>query len=219
VAPLAEPSLRESSWYVWHAPYDALDSVETDRLSAVQDVLGEALDGSPAGPLRVVSACAGQARDLLPVLIHHPRGRDVTARLIELDPLNAAFLDGALGSTRLTGVEVVRADAGETSAYAGAVPADLVLLCGVFANVDPGDAARTAQILPCLCRPGGLVVWSTYGAAGTGPVRVNAVLGENGFVPVAVREPADRGWTVGAHRFTGRSRPLPDSTRFFRFVS
>jgi len=45
------------------------------------------------------------------------------------------------------------------------------------------------------------------------------VLGENGFVPVAVREPADRGWTVGAHRFTGRSRPLPDSTRFFRFVS
>jgi len=213
------PTLPEQSWYSWHAPYDALDSVETDRLEMVQDMLYDALDAAPAGPLRAVSACSGQARDLLPVLIHHPRGGDVTARMIEIDPLNVSFLEGALGSTRLADVEVIHGDAGTTAVYAGAVPADLVVLCGVFANISPQDAARTAETLPSLCAPGGLVVWSTYGTRGTDAAQVLAVLAEAGFETVTVHESAEQGWTVGAHRYRGETRHLPENTRFFRFLA
>ncbi len=35
----------------------------------------------------------------------------------------------------LRGVEVIAADASMTDAYVGAVPADLVLLCGVIGNI------------------------------------------------------------------------------------
>jgi hypothetical protein len=50
-----------------------------------------ALDGSPAGPLRVISLRAGQGCDLLEVLAEHPRRDDVPARLVELDERNTAF--------------------------------------------------------------------------------------------------------------------------------
>ena len=47
-----------------------------------------------------------------------------------------------------------RADAGTSDAYAGAVPADLVLACGVLGNVTPDDVAATIAFLPRLCAPG-----------------------------------------------------------------
>jgi hypothetical protein len=208
-------TLTEQGWYAWHAPYDDLESEQTDRLEEVQRLLVAALDGAPAGPLRALSVCSGQSRDLLPILISHPRGHDVRATMVELDPLNASFLHGALGSTDLTDVAVVVADAGRTSAYAGAVPADLVLLCGVFANVDAADAARTVDLLPALCAPGGTVVWSSYGA---GLAEVDAVLAglEAGpFEPLAVVR--DGRYVVAAHRFTGATAPLPADERVFTF--
>jgi hypothetical protein len=55
----------------------------------VQAMVADALERVPPGPVRVVSLCAGQGRDLLGVLADHPRRGDVTARLVELDPGNA----------------------------------------------------------------------------------------------------------------------------------
>jgi len=49
------------------------------------------------------------------------------------------------------GVEVLGADAGTTSSYRAAVPADLVLVCGVFGNVTDADMMRTIDLLPTLC--------------------------------------------------------------------
>ncbi|GAB2828268.1 hypothetical protein GCM10022221_28310 [Actinocorallia aurea] len=161
----AGAAFGDQSWYRWHAPCDEIRSARTDRLAAVQELLAAALDAAPPGPLKAVSVCSGQARDLLPVLISHPRGQDVSARLIELEPLNASFLYGAVGSTALDRIEVVVADAGLTDAYAGAVPADLVLISGPFAHIGRPDTARTIGMLPRLCAPGATVVWSTYGPA------------------------------------------------------
>lgn len=208
-------TLTEQGWYSWHAPYDDVVSAQTDRLEAVQDQLVAVLDAAAPGPLRALSVCSGQARDLLPVLIHHPRGTDVRARMIELDPLNASFLHGALGSTHLTDVEVVVADAGTTEPYAGAVPADLALLCGVFANIALADASRTVSMLPALVAPGGTVVWTSYGAGLDDVDEVLALLETSGFHRRSLVR-AD-GWVVGAHRFDGEQRDLPASTRFFRF--
>lgn len=208
-------TLTEQGWYSWHAPYDDLVSEQSDRLEVVQDQLVAVLDAAAPGPLRAVSVCSGQARDLLPVLIHHPRGREVHARMIELDPLNASFLHGALGSTHLTDVEVVVADAGTTAPYAGSGPADLALLCGVFANISLADASRTVQMLPALVAPGGAVVWTSYGAGLADVDEVVALLETSGFRRQALVR--TDGWVVGSHRFTGSPAVLPPSTRFFRF--
>ena len=53
------------------------------------ELIGQALDGSPPGPIRFVSLCAGQGHDILSVAATHRRGRDLTGRLVELDPVNA----------------------------------------------------------------------------------------------------------------------------------
>lgn len=206
------------SWYSWHAPYDDLGSAQTDRLAAVQHLLDEGLSAAPVGPLRVVSACAGQARDLLPVLIHHPRGSDVTARIIDAEPLNVAFVNAALGSTGLADAFAVAADAGTTGAYAGAAPADLVVLCGVFTNVALDDARSIVAMLPALCVSGGLVVWSTYGRGAVDTDRILGLFDVAEFDLVDMSRSPDRQWSVGAHRYTGPGRPLPADERFFRFV-
>jgi hypothetical protein len=79
--------VTDQDWYAWHDAYESRGSTLARRLAAVQDRVREALDSAPAGPLRVVSLCAGQGRDLLGVLPHHPRRDDVTARLVEPSPL------------------------------------------------------------------------------------------------------------------------------------
>ncbi|WP_329139915.1 SAM-dependent methyltransferase [Streptomyces sp. NBC_01476] len=207
----------EQDWYAWHAPYDRLDSVETGRLEHVQEAISATLDAAPPGRLSAVSACSGQARDLLPVLIDHPRGRDIDALLIELEPLNASFLHGALGSTALTSVEVLVADAGAAASYAGHVPADLLLMCGVFANIDLKAALRTIGRLDELVAPAGSVVWTTYGDSIDDADDVLAAFAAAGFAPVSLVWAADRSWLVSVHRFDGESRPWSDEGVLFAF--
>jgi hypothetical protein len=74
--------------------------------------------------------CANQGRDVLGVLLDHGRRTDVTARLVELDPVLVADARGAANRAGLD-VEVVHGDPSSTAAYAGAVPADVILVCGV----------------------------------------------------------------------------------------
>ena len=71
-------------WRAWHAKYDVPGSELSRRLAAVQEQVRAALDRAPAGPVPVVSLCAGQGRDLLEVIEDHPRGADVRARLVEV---------------------------------------------------------------------------------------------------------------------------------------
>ena len=78
-----------SEWIDWHAGY-ADGSPLAARLRVVQEFITRALDDAPPGPIPVVSICAGDGRDLLGVVTEHPRGADVRARLVELDPQLAA---------------------------------------------------------------------------------------------------------------------------------
>ena len=70
-------------WLEWHGGYDRPESWLALRLRVVQEWIGSALRDAPAGPLKVLSMCAGQGRDLLEVLADHPRRDDVRARLVE----------------------------------------------------------------------------------------------------------------------------------------
>ncbi|MCW3845318.1 class I SAM-dependent methyltransferase [Micromonospora yasonensis] len=205
-------------WYAWHADYDQPESALSRRVAEVRYRIREALDQAPPGPLRAISLCAGQGHDLIPVLAGHPRRDDVTARLVELDPRNADVARRAAAEAGLTGVEVVVGDAACTDQYADLVPADLVLVCGVFGNIADADVRSTVRHCAALCATDGTVFWTRHRRA---PDLVPAIcewFAEEGFAPVAVTSPAD-GVGVGVHRRTGPPRPLESGATMFEFVS
>src|SRR5438552_6274520 len=121
-------------WAGWHRGYDDPESRLSRRLRVVQEHLREAIDAR-TGPMQIISMCAGEGRDVVPVLADHPRRREIATRLVELDLRNAAIARTAIDAAKLECVEIVVGDAGLTDSYAGAVPADIVLACGVFGNI------------------------------------------------------------------------------------
>ncbi len=202
-------------WHAWHEPYDVDGSPLRIRLGIVQRRIRDALDAAPAGSIPVVSACAGQGRDVLPVLTDHHRASDVRARLVELDPRNANVASRYAAERGLTGVEIVTGDASQTNAYLGAVPAQLVLFCGVWGNVSDADVERSARALPMLCAPGATVIWTRHRKSPDLTVSIRGWLGEVGFEEVRFDAPADLWVSVGTHRYVGPAVALvPDQTLF-----
>ncbi|MGN9777862.1 SAM-dependent methyltransferase [Micromonospora sp. H33] len=203
-------------WYAWHDDYRDPDSPLSRRLAEVRRRVADALDQAPSGPLRAISLCAGQGRDLIPVLAEHPRGSDVTARLVELDGRNAEVARSAVATAGLTTVEVVVGDAARTDAYADLAPADLVLVCGVFGNIPEADIRATVGHCAALCATGGTVVWTRHRRDPDLVPTICDWFATAGFEPVAVSEPAD-GVGVGVHRLRTAPRPLPAGVTMFAF--
>jgi hypothetical protein len=198
-------------WVDWHRAYADPASPLHRRLQIVQAHIHAALDEAAPGPLRAISVCAGQGADLLGVLADHPRAADVQARLVELDPNNAA----AARAVAPAGVEVVTGDAARLYAYAGAAPADLVLICGVLGRIGERDVANAIRLLPQLTATGGTVIWTRHRRSPDGPPRVRRLLHRAGFEEVAFDAPADEVFTVGSHRHTGAPPPLDPQARLF----
>lgn len=154
---------------------------------------------------------------MLGVLADHPRRADVQARLVELDPQNAAVARAAAEAAGLDGVEVVTGDAAFTDHYAGWVPADLVLVCGLFGNITDEDIERTIASVPQFVRTGGTVFWTRSRHA---PDRVPLIcqwFEQRDFERLWLSEP-DVDYGVGVHRFNGQPQPLTTGTRLFTFV-
>jgi SAM-dependent methyltransferase len=153
-------------WVRWHRSYDDPSTSLARRLVVVRERIAEALGllGGRAG--RILDLCAGDGRDLLPVLaVRHLAGvSPVDAVLVEQDPALAAQAQRRAEAHSVPGVRVVIGDAAIPAVYADAVPADLVLLCGIFGNISRPDIERTVESVPSLLAPGGHVIW-TCGAA------------------------------------------------------
>jgi hypothetical protein len=212
--------VTEQDWYAWHSEYDEPGTYLARRLAAVQEQISRALDAASPGSLHAVSLCAGQGRDLIGVLARHPRRDDVTARLVELDPRNAAAARTAAENAGLPKVEVVTGDAALTDQYAGMAPAYLVLVCGVFGNITDEDVRRTVGYCTQLCARGGTVVWTRGRREPDLVPQICDWFAERGFDQVWVSDPA-AGWGAGAHRFTATPAlqvPLGRGTRMFRFT-
>jgi hypothetical protein len=209
--------VSENHWLSWHQAYDDPGSALSHRLAAVQQQIRAALAAAPAGPLRVISMCAGQGRDLIGVLATHPRRGDVTARLVELDPRLAAEARASAQAADLPQVEVVTGDAALTDNYAGMVPADLVLICGVFGNITDEHIERTVGYCTELCAQGGTVIWTR----GRWPPDLVPQICEwfsgRGFEPSWISDPAT-GWAVAAHRLAAPPAPLEPAARMFTFI-
>ena len=208
--------MAERDWYEWHAPYDDPDSGLSRRLAWVQDRVRAALDEAPPGPLRVLSLCAGQGRDLIVPLREHPRRDDVTARLVEMDPRNAAEARRLAAEAGLDNLEVVIGDAALTSQYADMVAAGLVLVCGVFGNITNAGVERVIGYCTQLCATGGTVVWTRGRWEPDLVPQVCAWFEGRGFERVWLSAPGSL-QCCGAHRFTATPAPLERDAVMFRF--
>jgi hypothetical protein len=140
--------MARRDWVEWHRDYDDPGSLLSRRGELVQGHLRAELDRASAGDVRLISLCAGQGRDVIGALTGHPRRGDVCARLVELDERNVGFARRAAQAAGLDGVEVLQADAGVTDACVGAVPAQIVVACGIFGNIGDSDIQATVAALP-----------------------------------------------------------------------
>ena len=160
--------------------------------------------------------CAGQGHDLIRVLAEHPRRGEVTARLVERDEYNVLLARRAARAAGLDGVEVIAADASVTDAYQHAVPADLILLCGVFGNVSADDIAHILGHLPRLCAADATVLWTRHRHPPDLTPYIRETFERAGFGELAFADSPPFG--VGANRLMAAPRPFQPGVRLFEFV-
>ncbi len=185
-----------TDWVRWHGAYDDPASPLSARLERVRWHLARAIAGAPPGPVRLLSLCAGQGHDVLGVLPGHPRRDDVRALLVEADPGNAALAAGRAAGAGLSGGEVRRADASLVTSFADALPADVLLLCGIFGNVGDRDIERTARAASGLCTDGATVIWTRNRRPPDLTPQIRSWFTSNGFEEVAFDTP-DTGTMTG----------------------
>ena len=188
-------------WAEWHSGYDDPSSALSARLERVKMRLGQAIDGCRPGPVRLLSLCAGQGRDVIGVLPAHRRRDDVRALLVEYDGRNAEFARRRAAKADLAQVAIRHADAGQIASFADVLPADVLLLCGIFGNISESDIQRTVYAAPALCAPGATVIWTRHRRPPDLTPAIRAWFGDSGFAEVAF-DKLDTGAlvSVGTHR-------------------
>jgi hypothetical protein len=207
-------------WVAWHAAYDDPASPLSARLRRVRSHLSDGIDQAPTGRVSLVSLCAGQGHDVIGVLPHHPRRDDVRAVLVEADERNAGLAHRAATGHGLSQVEVRQADAGLVASFADALPADVLLLCGIFGNVSDRDIQHTVQASPALCRPGATVIWTRHRRPPDLTPQVRAWFADSGFEEIAFEALQTSALTsVGVNRLRRPPTAEPPGHRLFTFRS
>lgn len=147
-------------WVDWHRAYDDPGSSLARRLEIVRRRLGEAIDLSPSDRPKLLSLCAGDGRDVIPVLASRGRSRAVTAVLVEQHEGLAQEASEAAVAAGLDRLVVRRADAGDVGVFGDLLPVDVLLLCGIFGNIPGTEVAGLVASAARLVVPGGFVLWT-----------------------------------------------------------
>lgn len=212
------------NWSGWHNQYNDPRSGLVMRAELTHHALRKAMSLAPGAvsePLDLVSMCAGEGRDLLPVLAAPGTGRRISATLIEIDPDIASRLSASASALGLSDVSVHVADAGLAESYRELPPAHVLLASGVFGNISDADVGATIRAIPAFLADGGLVVWTrSRRSAGTDTSQhIQARFEERGFECVSSDLTPDGAFRVAVHRFTGHARreDVPGDLRLFAF--
>ncbi|HYA78975.1 MAG TPA: AMP-binding protein, partial [Candidatus Nitrosopolaris sp.] len=209
------------NWDVWYKHYDSLPSLQ-ERLRIVREQIVAALNTGPAGPIQIVSICAGDGRDLIGALQKHPRRNDVSALLIDDHAESVARGEAAAKETGLQRqLRFLDADAAQAKNYLGAVPADLVLLSGFLGHLPHRDVLALINSLPMFCKTGGQVIWNRHLILHDGRQQVPLIrdfFRETNFEEVQFEKTDANGYAVGRARFAGQPALLVASRVLFEFV-
>lgn len=217
-------TIVSTDWNEWHVAYDDPQSSLSRRLGVVRQQLATIVDAREPGPVYLLSLCAGDGRDVLPVLAC--RRTQVSAVLVEIDPTLSSLARRTARRSGLPSVEVRTADAGKVDTYSGVPPADVLLACGVFGNITDADVRCTVQALPQLLAPDATVIWTRGNRNDGDPTTddgdpadmVRSVFAEYGFDEEVFVRPDHARFRVGVHRFTGKPQPRARGGTMFTFV-
>jgi len=201
----------------WHEAYTRPGSDLAERLAEVRTAINDYLDTSGTDFVRVISMCSGDGRDLLGALAFRDDASRVEGLLVEYDQgLAERARKATVGSAaRLT---VRCADAADSSVYAEAVPAELILMCGVFGNISDKDVHDTIAALPQLCGTGTHVIWTRHRDEPDLTPLIREWFRTAGFEEVSFVAPDNASWSVGSHRFAATPQPLDVGAHWFNFV-
>jgi len=206
-------------WYEWHELYNTEPTLQ-QRLEIVREFIAYSLNASPNGTIRVVSVCAGDGRDLLGTLKNHPRQQDVSARLVELNPQLVERGRATIESLGLTKqIEFINGDATIATNYVGAVPADIVIVCGVLGHLaDDRELKRLINNFSYLSKTGAFFIW-TRGHSNGIPYsdNVRKILLASAFEEINFQLTATGDMAVGLHRYIGENLPQPQEQQLFVF--
>ncbi len=97
-------AMAGTDWIAWHEAYADPASHLSERLRVIQSHIGAWLDATAPDPVNVVSACAGDGRDLLGVLENRDDAHRVSALLVEADARNVSRAVERIGRLGPTGV-------------------------------------------------------------------------------------------------------------------
>ena len=204
-----------TSWVEWHDDYDRPGSSLARRLEVVKGHFQTALNAVGPSPT-ILSLCSGDGRDVIGVLTGRPAkvGRAV---LIERDQELTDRANRAAAAAGLSEIEVRCRDAGLVESFVDALPVDVLLLCGIFGNIDHGNVKRMVEFVPSLVSAGGYVLWTRGGSTPDRRPEIRKWFVEVGLEEVAF-DGAPEPYGVGLNRLNGPSgscRHLPE--RLFRF--
>ena len=209
-----------TDWVSWHRGYDDLESSLARRLVAVQHGIARALDGLAAGPTRVLSLCAGDGRDLVPVVAGHARRNDVDAVLVEQDARLVTAAKQRSSGEGLTGQVAVRqGDAGDIDVFDDVIPVDLLMLCGIFGNITDADIATTVNATSQLVTPGGVAIWTRGSFEPDRREQIRTWFRECGCDEISY-EAEPNGYGVGVAQLptSAEDRDQPSTGRLFTFT-
>lgn len=208
-----------TDWQAWHDEYQDPTSRLSLRLAVVQGFLTAALDRQRPGPIRLLSLCAGEGRDVIGVLRDHPRRADVQGVLVESDPVLAGRAGDAIAEAGLDRqLSVVVGDAGTTDTSAIAVPANVVLLCGIFGNISDDDVDYTVRNASRLCDEDAIVIWTRHPTPPDLTVWIRQWFAESGFLELGFEAPEEHNFGVGSHRLIAEPDAFASGLRLFRFL-
>jgi hypothetical protein len=202
----------------WHKKYDDPSSPSSLRLRMIQAMLTKVLAAN-AGPLRLLSLAAGDARDILDVLEQRPADVPrIAGRMIEILPELVATAQSriaAIGSP----LEMVEDDAGDPQNLIGHIPADVVLLIGIMGNVSDDDDDYLADVVASFCAPGALMIWSRGHDNVEMVRRIRGRLADAGFVDQRFWPVPNGTYGLGTARWPDKpTPPLPMDRKLFTFI-
>jgi hypothetical protein len=207
-----------SHWAQWHSDYADPESELAYRLSIVQTRARAALDTAGPDPVRLISVCAGQAHDVIGALSAHQRATDAIGLLVEQDQHNVHVARANLVAAGLVGIDVVQGDAAATAVYADIVPAQVVLLCGIFGNVSDSDVSYTVHNVSRFCASDAIVIWTRSRRSPDLTPAIRSWFAECGFDEIAFDSPGAGRFSVGTHRLAGAPLPFRSDLRLFTFL-
>lgn len=206
-------------WRIWNSEYDDPDSPLSRRLAIVQSWLREALAARGSSQTALISLCSGLGRDVIDVLAENGFSVPVKARLVDNDPECVERCKERIERAALRGVEVLQDDAACIETWLGAVPADIVMACGIFGNVALEDVFHTIDCLPQLCNANAIVLWTRSRRAPDVTTVIRQYFISRRFRELKFEAPKEALFSVGMNMFEGRPLMPNHGERLFSFLT